>query len=68
MGAFGGGRQGALEGQYMADTQAGRAGIASTIITIKVFKMQQQEEHKIYKINLHYLISKEQDLQETLLT
>ena len=34
-GAFGGGRQGALEGQYMADTATGRAGISSTIITIR---------------------------------
>ena len=29
--------------------------------------MQQQEELKQCKINLHYLISKEQDLQEMLL-
>ena len=28
-GAFGGGRQGALEGQYMADTAQGRAGIVA---------------------------------------
>ena len=67
-GAFGGGRQGALEGQYMADTALGRAGISSTIITIKVFKMLQLEEHKIYKINLHYLISKEQVKLQMLLT
>ena len=31
-GAFGGGRQGALEGQYMADTTAGRAGIAANLL------------------------------------
>ena len=30
-GAFGGGRQGALEGQYMADTQTGRAGITAQL-------------------------------------
>ena len=30
-GAFGGGRQGALEGQYMADTTAGRAGIVAQL-------------------------------------
>ena len=30
-GAFGGGRQGALEGQYMADTQTGRAGIVAQL-------------------------------------
>ena len=32
MGAFGGGRQGALEGQYMADTAMGRAGLASQLL------------------------------------
>ena len=32
LGAFGGGRQGALEGQYMADTTAGRAGLANTLL------------------------------------
>ena len=32
MGAFGGGRQGALEGQYMADTTAGRAGLAANLL------------------------------------
>jgi hypothetical protein len=32
MGAFGGGRQGALEGQYMADTATGRAGIAAQLL------------------------------------
>ena len=32
MGAFGGGRQGALEGQFMADTTAGRAGLASQLL------------------------------------
>ena len=31
-GAFGGGRQGALEGQFMADTTAGRAGLANTLL------------------------------------
>ena len=31
-GAFGGGRQGALEGQYMADTATGRAGIAAQLL------------------------------------
>ena len=31
-GAFGGGRQGALEGQYMADTAAGRAGIVAQLL------------------------------------
>ena len=31
MGAFGGGRQGALEGQYMADTTTGRAGLAAQL-------------------------------------
>jgi len=31
-GAFGGGRQGALEGQYMADTTAGRTGIANQLL------------------------------------
>ena len=31
-GAFGGGRQGALEGQYMADTAMGRAGLASQLL------------------------------------
>ena len=30
-GAFGGGRQGALQGQYMADTQTGRAGIVAQL-------------------------------------
>jgi hypothetical protein len=30
-GAFGGGRQGALEGQYMADTAMGRAGITAQL-------------------------------------
>lgn len=30
-GAFGGGRQGALQGQYMADTTAGRAGIVAQL-------------------------------------
>ena len=30
-GAFGGGRQGALEGQFMADTATGRAGIAAQL-------------------------------------
>ena len=30
-GAFGGGRQGALEGQYMADTTAARTGIAAQL-------------------------------------
>jgi len=32
MGAFGGGRQGALQGQYMADTTAGRAGLAAQLL------------------------------------
>lgn len=32
MGAFGGGRQGALQGQYMADTTAGRAGITAQLL------------------------------------
>ena len=32
MGAFGGGRQGALEGQYMSDTALGRAGLASQLL------------------------------------
>ena len=31
-GAFGGGRQGALEGQYMADTTANRAGLAAQLL------------------------------------
>ena len=31
-GAFGGGRQGALQGQYMADTALGRAGLASQLL------------------------------------
>ena len=31
-GAFGGGRQGALEGQYMSDTAMGRAGLASQLL------------------------------------
>ena len=31
-GAFGGGRQGALEGQFMADTAMGRAGLASQLL------------------------------------
>ena len=31
-GAFGGGRQGALEGQYMSDTALGRAGLASQLL------------------------------------
>jgi len=31
-GAFGGGRQGALEGQFMADTTAGRAGLANQLL------------------------------------
>ena len=31
-GAFGGGRQGALQGQYMADTTAGRAGITAQLL------------------------------------
>ena len=31
-GAFGGGRQGALEGQFMADTAASRAGLANTLL------------------------------------
>jgi len=30
-GAFGGGRQGALQGQFMADTTAGRAGIVAQL-------------------------------------
>ena len=32
MGAFGGGRQGALQGQYMADTTTGRAGLAAQLL------------------------------------
>ena len=32
MGAFGGGRQGALEGQFMSDTALGRAGLASQLL------------------------------------
>jgi hypothetical protein len=32
IGAFGGGRQGALQGQYMADTTAGRAGLAAQLL------------------------------------
>ena len=32
IGAFGGGRQGALQGQYMADTALGRAGLASQLL------------------------------------
>ena len=31
-GAFGGGREGALRGQYMADTTAGRAGLAANLL------------------------------------
>ena len=31
-GAFGGGRQGALEGQFMADTTAGRTGLANQLL------------------------------------
>ena len=31
VGAFGGGRQGALEGQFLADTAAGRAGLEATL-------------------------------------
>ena len=31
VGAFGGGRQGALEGQFMADTALGRAGLEATL-------------------------------------
>ena len=31
-GAFGGGRQGALEGQYMADTTQGRAGLTAQLL------------------------------------
>ena len=31
-GAFGGGRQGALEGQFMAETSAGRAGLANQLL------------------------------------
>ena len=31
-GAFGGGRQGALEGQYMADTTANRSGLAAQLL------------------------------------
>ena len=31
-GAFGGGRQGALQGQFMADTTAGRAGLANQLL------------------------------------
>jgi|TARA_R110002020_G_scaffold102695_2_gene240962 hypothetical protein len=31
-GNFGGGRQGALEGQYMADTTAGRSGLAAQLL------------------------------------
>ena len=31
-GAFGGGRAGALEGQYMADTTAGRSGLAANLL------------------------------------
>ena len=31
-GAFGGGRQGALEGQYMADTATGKAGLAANLL------------------------------------
>jgi len=31
-GAFGGGRQGALEGQFMAETTAGRAGLANQLL------------------------------------
>jgi len=31
-GAFGGGRQGALEGQYMADTTANRTGLAANLL------------------------------------
>ena len=40
IGAFGGGRQGALQGQYMADTTAGRAGLAAQLLQ-SGFKMLQ---------------------------
>ena len=35
-GAFGGGRQGALQGQYMADTAQGRAGIVAQMMESRI--------------------------------
>ena len=46
MGAFGGGRQGALEGQYMADTATGKQVLQHNYYN-QVFKTLQLEEHKI---------------------
>ena len=51
-GAFGGGRQGALEGQFMADTALGRAGLEAQL-RAQGLQMQRQEEHKHLDNNKH---------------
>ena len=46
-GAFGGGRQGALEGQYMADTAMGRAGITAQLQQQAFLNAQAQREQDL---------------------
>ena len=46
-GAFGGGRQGALEGQYMADTALGRAGITAQLSQQAFLNAQQQRNQAL---------------------
>jgi len=46
-GAFGGGRQGALEGQYMADTALGRAGITAQLSQQAFLNAQQQRQQAL---------------------
>ena len=46
-GAFGGGRQGALEGQYMADTTAGRAGIVAQLQQQNFMNAQNQRSRAL---------------------
>ena len=46
-GAFGGGRQGALEGQYMADTALGRAGITAQLSQQAFQNAQQQRQQAL---------------------
>ena len=46
-GVFGGGRQGALEGQYMADTAAGRAGIVAQLQQQNFLNAQNQRQQAL---------------------
>lgn len=47
-GAFGGGRQGALQGQYMADTATGRAGIVAQLNQQAFLRHQQMLLHQYH--------------------